>query len=106
MENKEKKRNEELQTRRDFFKKAAKGLLPVIGAVVLSHVPLLSQAAENNEEMGCQFGCSGGCSGSCGRGCSYDCTNSCRGYCTGGCKGSCSSYCTGSCSGSCKGWSN
>ena len=31
----EKKKNEELQSRRDFFKKAAKGALPILGMVVV-----------------------------------------------------------------------
>lgn len=35
----EKNKNEELQSRRDFFKKAAKGVLPILGAVVLSGAP-------------------------------------------------------------------
>lgn len=29
-------KNEELQSRREFFKKAAKGALPILGAVVLA----------------------------------------------------------------------
>lgn len=101
----EKNKKEELQSRRDFFKKAAKAALPIMGAIVLSHVPLLSQAADSEEAMGCDYDCTYGCKGSCGRACSYDCTNSCRGYCSGGCKGSCQSYCTGTCSGSCRGYS-
>ena len=32
--------NEELQSRREFFKKAAKAALPVVGAVVLSSLPI------------------------------------------------------------------
>ena len=34
MSEEKKKWNQELQTRRDFFKKAAKGMLPMLGAVV------------------------------------------------------------------------
>ena len=33
------KKNEELQTRREFFKKAAKGALPILGAIVLAGTP-------------------------------------------------------------------
>ena len=33
------KQNEELQSRREFFKKAAKSALPILGAVVLASAP-------------------------------------------------------------------
>ena len=39
-------KNEELQSRREFFKKAAKGALPILGAVVLASAPGLANAAE------------------------------------------------------------
>ncbi len=63
MENKEK--HEELQSRRDFFKKAAKTALPILGAIVLSSTLLLSQAHESKVEMGCDRGCSNSCYGCC-----------------------------------------
>ena len=37
-------KNKEVQSRRDFFKKVAKGALPILGAVVLSSVPVLAKA--------------------------------------------------------------
>ena len=37
-------KNKEVQSRRDFFKKVAKGALPILGAVVLSSVPVLTKA--------------------------------------------------------------
>lgn len=40
--------NEELQSRREFFKKAAKGVLPILGAVVLAGAPAIVKAAEEN----------------------------------------------------------
>ena len=86
--------NEELQSRREFFKKAAKGTLPILGAMVLSHLPFNANAHESIEEMGCNFGCSGGCSGGCGRACSYGCTSSCSGSCLGSCKGGCGRSCS------------
>ena len=58
MENK--KKNEELQSRRDFFKKAANSVLPIVGAVVLSGIPQIMKAEET--PMGCRYGCSGSCS--------------------------------------------
>ena len=72
-------KNEKLQSRREFFKNAAKATLPILGAIVLSHVPAISYAAEENEELGCDWGCSGGCKASCGRSCSYNCSSSCSG---------------------------
>lgn len=101
MENK--KQNEELQSRRDFFKKAAKSALPILGAVLLANTPTIVKASEA-DSMGCNYSCSGGCSGGCGRVCSYGCSNSCSGSCSGGCKGTCAYSCSGSCSGSCRGY--
>lgn len=105
-----KKENNELQSRREFFKKAAKGALPILGAVILASSPIISKAVEK-EPMGCEYGCAGGCYtncyGSCEGTCNYYCTNTCKGgcdeYCTGGCKGTCSGSCAASCVTSCSG---
>lgn len=80
---KQKKSNEELQSRREFFKKAAKAALPVVGAVVLASMPSDIFATNTTE---CN-GCSGTCTGSC--------VGSCTGSCIGGCSGSCSGSCRG-----------
>ena len=77
-----KKQNEELQSRREFFKKAAKAALPVVGAVVMASVPTISKAATGCLNSGCYSSCEGGCTGGC-----YH-------YCTGTCKGSCMHHCT------------
>lgn len=102
----DKKKNEELQSRREFFKKAAKSVLPILGAVVLASNPILSKAEELEDPSGCQWGCSSGCKGGCGRACSTGCTNSCAGSCSGACKGGCTGNCKGSCSFGCRGYSN
>ena len=97
-----KKKNEELQSRRDFFKKTAKSVLPILGAVVLAGVPNLVKAEE--DPMGCQYGCSGGCSGGCHYSCSGTCKNTCDG-CRYSCQGTCKNTCDGcrySCQGTCK----
>lgn len=74
--------SEELQSRREFFKKAAKAALPVVGAVVLSSLPILkSEAATGCYMGGCMYGCDGGCN------------DSCYGSCTGGCNASCMGSC-------------
>ena len=83
----EKKKNEELQSRREFFKKAAKGALPILAAVVLAGVPAIVNAEET--PMGCKKGCSYQCS--------IGCKNTCDNGCSSGCKGSCSSTCKYKC---------
>ena len=88
----EKNKREEIQSRREFFKKAAKAALPVVGAAILSSVPFMNAEAAPS---GCGFTCSGGCSGSCSSSCGFGCSGSCKGGC-GGCKGACRSSCTGS----------
>lgn len=90
-----KKKNSEVQSRRDFFKKAVKASLPIIGIAVLASNPVVAKAAEAATD--CNYGC--------GRSCSYGCSSSCAGSCQGGCKGSCYQSCKGGCSGSSKyGW--
>ncbi len=99
-----KNQNEELQSRREFFKKAAKGVLPILGAVVLAGTPLLSQAAKTTEAS-CYCGgtCFANCHGSCSSGCLYGCQGQCRGGCAYSCKGACQGSCEGSCRGTCQG---
>ena len=81
--------SEELQSRREFFKKAAKAALPVVGAVVLSSLPIIkSEAATGCESLcvlSCDTGCSSGCNTSCYQGCYSGCRNTCQGNCSGGC---------------------
>lgn len=81
-----KKKNEELQSRREFFKRAAKGALPILGAIVLSQVPDITKA---ETAMGCHYGCTAVCStsacqGTCQGGCRFTCAHGCKNY---GCKG-------------------
>ena len=76
--------NEELQSRREFFKKAAKTALPILGAIVLTSNPLTSKAAN---AMGCTIDactatCMGSCKGTC-RSCSAGCSRSCLSGCSG-----------------------
>lgn len=82
-------KNEGLQSRREFFKKAAKGALPILGALVLSQIPSIAQAVEESPS-GCK-GCSTGCYSSCIGGCS----NTCKGHCQFNCQNSCHANCTG-----------
>jgi len=71
--------NEELQSRREFFKKAAKATLPMIAAVALASVPAIGKAAET--ESGCHYGCTGVCYSSA---CQGTCQGDCRTTCSGG----------------------
>ena len=95
-----KKQNEELQSRREFFKKAAKAALPVVGAVVLSSIPLVKAEAAQTGCSGysCSYGCEGcsdSCYGSCKGGCNANCIQgNCYYTCSGGCKGTCSGACS------------
>lgn len=70
-------KKEELQSRRRFFKQAAKAAIPVLSAVILAQLPVQPVIAAT------------------------DCNGSCSGYCTGSCSDSCSGGCSGSCTGSC-----
>lgn len=77
---------EQVQSRRDFFKEAGKKMLPMIGAAVLSSLPF----SECKAQWGCNYSCSSGCWG----GCSGGCYRSCDTGCDGGCKGTCSGTCS------------
>lgn len=82
-------KKEVIFSRRSFFKKAIKNVLPIVGGIIMLGAPSIIKAAGPN------LGCDGGCDNRC-----YNtCYGSCKGSCT-SCKGNCSQSCTG-CSGSC-----
>lgn len=81
----------ELQSRREFFKRAAKGALPILGAIALANMPLLASASESSSTS---------CSG-CNNRCMNSCFNTCHGSCNRHCADNCSSNCRGTCSNSC-----
>jgi CXXX repeat radical SAM target protein len=84
----EKNKREEIQSRREFFKKAAKAALPVVGAAILSSVPFIKAEAATGCEhctTSCYVGCEGGCKSGCYQGCYQGCRNTCDGTCSGGC---------------------
>lgn len=74
-----KNKNEEIQSRREFFKKAAKGALPILGAVILANAPVIARATDSGAPMGCTGTCYGRCDGSC-KGCRYTCSGGCKNY--------------------------
>lgn len=121
----------ELISRRRFFKKASKGMLPMLGAFVAGPTVIMSTLAScgdcddceaacmDNCQSSCSGSCSGGCAnGSTGSGCS-DCSSSCNNSSTGStcsncandgsssckdtCRGDCGSNCSSSCEGSATG---
>ena len=79
---KKSKKNEELQSRREFFKSAAKGALPILAFTVLGP-SFLSSCKKDDESSGCGRTCSGGCNDGC--------TNNCDGLCGGDCWAVCES---------------
>ena len=84
---KKNKNNEELQSRREFFKKAAKGALPILGAIVLAGTPNILNATEHAPNGCSRYGCgvcTNSCSGACKGGCYTTCSGGCKFY---GCKG-------------------
>ena len=83
----------ELQSRREFFKTAAKKSLPLLGIVV--GLNMLAACEKDNENEGSS---NSGSSGS-GSGCNGSCTSKCSSSCTGGCSSGCKNNCVG---GSCK----
>ena len=72
---------EDLQSRRGFFKSAVKAALPILGAVVLSQVPFTNANAATDCDGSCYVKCNGSCVGQCARNCRGECVGSCLGVC-------------------------
>lgn len=91
-------KNEEILSRRGFFKRAAKGTLPILGGIVLASLPIIPQQVMahcgNSCYAGCDAQCANNCSSSCTGSC-YGCSHTCTGICT-GCGGMCQESCIGS----------
>lgn len=75
--------NEELQSRREFFKKAAKAALPIIAMVTAPTILNAETAPNGCSRYGCGL-CTGSCSGNCKGGCQTTCYGGCKNY---ACKG-------------------
>ena len=109
-----KEQNKEIQSRRDFFKMAAKSALPILGAVLLANAPTIVRASNKNSTYceHCNSNCTNGCRTGCHHGCGNNCYLNCEGYTSkyhpsGDCAtckyncASCKGQCNGTCSGSC-----
>lgn len=108
-------KNNETQNRREFFKKAARKALPILGAVALMSNPMIARAVENKTTdcgsscygaciKACKDQCYGGCDGKCDRSCKSDCRINCKGESVNldNCRGGCQNLCYGRCSGGCR----
>lgn len=74
--------NEEILSRREFFKKAAKTALPIFGAIVAGSILNSCEPYEGTVSCrDCTGRCDGGCTGSCQTGCYGDCYLGCKGDC-------------------------
>ena len=81
-------KTDDLQSRRDFFKKTVSKVLPILGAVVLGQTIMTSCDPIGGGST------SDSCTGS-------SCKGSCDGSCSGGCDDSCIDYCSRNCSHTC-----
>ena len=90
---------DDIFSRRDFFKKSAKKILPIFGGVILSALPL--QKIDAKKVLGCDNNCHAACQNSC----EGECVTSCFYLCMGGCKGcrnACNVGCAIGCTTGCK----
>ena len=90
---KKSKKNEELQSRREFFKSAAKGALPILAFTVLGPSFLSSCKKDDDDKKSSSSGCGSMCTGGCQSSCSGDCDGGCTNNCDGLCGGDCWAYC-------------
>lgn len=109
-QNKNNKEQEDIISRRQFFKKAAGYALPILA---MGLAPSFLSSCEIDEELpgdnlgcdscknNCSETCKGGCIGQCSSSCYGTCSNTCSTTCKGGCSGSCSNTCLTSCKNSC-----
>ncbi|MCQ2307515.1 MAG: hypothetical protein MJ000_08130 [Bacteroidales bacterium] len=87
---KEENKKEEIQSRREFFKEAAKGALPILAFTMLGSTFLTSCKKDDD---GHGSGCGSKCTGSCESSCSGDCDGGCSNNCDSFCGGDCWAYC-------------
>lgn len=97
----------EIVTRRQFFKKAVKATLPIIGLFAFGNISLLSACSKDEEEDGSSSpslpnGCYSGCTRVCSNDCSGECKGDCEAHCASGCSDACSQACTNSCKVTCR----
>lgn len=89
---KEENKKEEIQSRREFFKEAAKGALPILAFTMLGST-FLTSCKKDDDGHGSGSGCGSKCTGSCESSCSGDCDGGCSNNCDSLCGGDCWAYC-------------
>lgn len=92
--------NNDLQSRRQFFKNVAKAALPIIAGVLMSSAPQIVKATS---PMGCELGCYGGCKTGCQGRCKYSCSGGCNDNCAVSCSRTCKRICSDNCYKACTG---
>lgn len=102
---------EELQTRRQFFKKASQKVLPMIGAFIAAPT-IISTTLTSCSCDGCEAACMDDCQSTCGFDCANSCSSSsynssiedddCANNCSSSCKSTCSTACDSTCKETCK----
>ena len=78
----------ELQSRREFFKQAAKGAMPMLAIATLGPTYFASCDKDDDDDLS-----SGGSISGCGKSCSGGCDNGCSNNCDSLCGGDCWAYC-------------
>lgn len=78
-------KKEEVQSRREFFKSAAKKALPILGVIALTQLPFVAKSHECHITQDCSVYCAGGCRDTC----RDSCQETCRGNCVGTCNERC-----------------
>lgn len=89
-------KKKELLSRRSFFRKISQSVLPVVGAVIFSSLPVPSSAFVI-ESYDCRGNCEITCRGQCYYTCTGRCCNSCRETCILACRDSCNDSCKDGC---------
>ena len=88
--------NNKIQSRREFFKNAAKSVLPILGCMMLPGSIMAHEFVSEEAPQSCNGSCYGLCTTTCTNGCKGQCKG-CKGSCENGCSGGCSRECTSSC---------
>lgn len=97
MEDKSKNnKRKELLSRRSFFRRISKSVLPVVGAVIFSNLPAPGNALVR-EFYDCRGNCEITCRGQCYQTCTGRCCNSCWETCILACRDSCNDSCKDGC---------
>ena len=85
----------ETYNRRNFFKKSARLVLPILGLIAGASWETFAQS---NRVTNCPGDCNATCKGLCAVGCDNGCIGTCRFMCGDACTSTCANSCHSSCS--------